>query len=255
HTRFRQLLLPFFSPLRTAKLEPFTRQVAASLVEDMARDGKADAADRLAKPLSIAVVAQIMGVAPEDRERFSEWIAAIVEGGATGPETAAQAGADIYAYFVDLLEARRHDPRDDLLTFLLQTQVDGEPTTDQERLGCSILLLIAGIDTTWATLSSSLWYLAQDPEARHRMVADEDGIYPAVEELLRVFAPTSVARYTLTDTTVNGQPIAAEQPVLLPFPSANRDPEAFEDPDRVVLDRTPNRHLAFGSGIHRCLGA
>ncbi len=255
HTRFRQPLLPFFSPQRTAKLEPYTRQVAASLVEAMARDGTADAAERFAKPLSIAVSAQILGVAQEDHARFSRWIAGIVEGGATGPEAAAEAGAEIYAYFVDLLEARRHDPRDDLLTFLLQTQVDGEPTTDEERLGCSIMLLIASIDTTWATLSSSLWYLAQDPEGRRRIASDDDSMVPAIEELLRVFAPVSVARITLVDTAVNGQPIAARQPVLLPFPSANRDGEAFEDPDRVILDRAPNRHLAFGSGIHRCLGA
>jgi cytochrome P450 len=255
HTRFRQMLLPFFSPLRTVQLEPFTRRVAAGLIEELAPRGRCDAADAFAKPLSIAVVAQILGVAADDRERFGRWISAIVETGATGPEEAARAGADIYAYFVDLLEARRQDPHDDLLTFLLHAEVDGEKPTDDERLGCAILLLIAGIDTTWSTLSASLWHLAQDPDSRHRILAHESAIGPAVEELLRVFAPTSVARITLSETTVNGQLIAARQPVLLPFPSANRDDEVFEDADRVVLDRTPNRHLAFGAGIHRCLGA
>jgi cytochrome P450 len=255
HTRFRQILLPFFSPARTAALEPFTRRVASRLVEGFAPDGRCDAADAFAKPLSIAVVAQILGVAADDRERFGRWISAIVEGGATGPEEAARAGADIYAYFVALLDARRHAPRDDLLTFLLDAAVDGERLTDDERLGCAILLLIAGIDTTWSTLSSSLWYLAQDRDSRQRILAGESAILPAVEELLRVFAPTSVARITLSETTIRGTTIAARQPVLLPFPSANRDEEVFEDADRVVLDRTPNRHLAFGAGIHRCLGA
>jgi cytochrome P450 len=255
HTRFRQILLPFFSPLRTAKLEPFTRGVAAGLVDGFAPEGRCDAADAFAKPLSIAVVAQILGVAANDRDRFGRWISAIVESGATGPDEAARAGAEICAYFVDLFETRRHDPQDDLLTFLLDAEVDGERPSDNERLGCAILLLIAAIDTTWATLSSSLWYLAQDPDSRRRMLAGESAIGPAVEEMLRVFAPTSVARITLSEATINGQRIAARQPVLLPFPSANRDEEAFEDADRVVLDRAPNRHLAFGAGIHRCLGA
>lgn len=255
HTRFRQILLPFFSPTRTAALEPFTRRVAVGLIEGFMTDGRCDAADAFAKPLSIAVVAQILGVEANDRERFGRWISAIVESGATDSEEAARAGADIYAYFVGLLEARRHDPRDDLLTFLLDAAVDGEMLSDDERLGCAILLLIAGIDTTWSTLSSSLWYLAQDADSRRAILAEESAILPAVEELLRVFAPTSVARITLSETTVNGTRIEARQPVLLPFPSANRDEGIFEDADRVVLDRTPNRHLAFGAGIHRCLGA
>jgi len=255
HTRFRQLLLPFFSPGRTAKLEPVTREVAGRLVDGFRDAGHCDVAAAFAMPLPVAVLARILGVETEDEERFGRWISDIVEGATADPARAAQAGADVYAYFVDLLEARRRHPRDDLLTFLLEAEVDGGTMTDEERLGCSILLLIAGIDTTWSTLGSSLWYLAQDADARRLVARDRSAIGPAVEELLRVFAPTSVARITTTEVVVGGCPIAAHQPVLLPFPSANHDERQFEDPDRVVLDRSPNRHLAFGSGIHRCLGA
>lgn len=255
HTRFRQMLLPFFSPGRTATLEPITRQAVVGLIEGFRADGSCNAAEAFTKPVPIAVMVQLLGVEPDDSARFSQWISAIVEGGATGPEAAAQAGADVYAYFVDLLDARRADPRDDLLTFMLQAEVDGAQMDDQERLGCAVLLLIAGIDTTQSALGSCLWYLAQDAEARRYIAGDESRLGPAVEELLRVFAPTSVARYTMTDVVVGEQPIPAGQPVLLPFPSANWDETEFPDPGRVVLDRTPNRHLAFGAGVHRCLGA
>jgi cytochrome P450 len=255
HTRFRQLLLPFFSPGRALKLEPLTRQVAAELIDGFVSEGGCDAAEAYSKPLPIAVLAQILGVEPADQALFAEWTTAIVEYGATDPARAAKAGADIYAYFANLLDARRDDPRDDLVTYLLEAELDGERMSDDERLGCSVLLLLAGIDTTWSTLGSFLWYLAQDPETRRRITADHTSMIAGVEELLRVFAPTSVARITTRETMIEGHCIPENEPVLLPFPSANRDERAFPDPDEVVVTRSPNRHLAFGSGAHRCLGA
>ena len=255
HTRFRQLLLPFFSPGRTRKLEPLTRRVAAGLVDAFVSEGGGDVVAAFSKPLPIAVIAQILGVEPDDHALFTEWTTAIVEGGATDPEHAARAGSDIYAYFVNLLEARRRDRRDDLVSYLLDAELDGERMADQERLGCCVLLLLAGIDTTWSTLGTFLWYLAQDPEACRFITTDESHIVAAIEELLRAFAPTSVARITTRQTVVGGQCIAESQQVLLPFPAANRDERAFPDPDRVQLDRAPNPHLAFGAGVHRCLGA
>ena len=255
HTRFRHLLLPFFSPGRALKLEPLTHQVAASLIDGFISDGGCDAAEAFCKPLPIAVLARILGVEPADQALFAEWTTAIVEHGATDPARAAKAGADIYAYFANLLDARRDDPRDDLVTYLLEAELNGERMSDDERLGCSVLLLLAGIDTTWSTLGSFMWYLAQDAETRRRITADHTSMIAGVEELLRVFAPTSVARITTRETIIDGHCIAQQQPVLLPFPSANRDERAFPDPDQVVLTRSPNRHLAFGSGAHRCLGA
>jgi cytochrome P450 len=255
HTRFRQLLLPFFSPGRALKLEPLTRQVAAGLIDGFISEGECDAAEAFSKPLPVAVLAQLLGVEPADQALFAEWTTAIVEYGATDPARASKAGADIYAYFANLLDARRDVPRDDLLTYLLEAEVDGEQMSDDERLGCSVLLLLAGIDTTWSTLGSFLWYLAQDPQTRRRIMADHTSMITGVEELLRVFAPTSVARITTRETLIDGHCISENQPVLLPFPSANRDERAFPEPDQVRLDRSPNRHLAFGSGAHRCLGA
>jgi cytochrome P450 len=250
HTRFRQQLLPFFSPARTLSLEPLTRRVAAELIEEFKDAGGCDVADAYARPVPIAVLAQILGIDPKDHELFTAWTTAIIEDAAADPDKAAKAGAELYAYFGELLAGRRRNPGDDLLSFLL-----GTDASDEERLGCAILLLLAGIDTTWSTLGSIFWYLAQDPDARHHIAQDESNMMPAVEELLRAFAPTSVARITTRETTVAGQRIPAGCPVLLPFPSANGDERAFSQPNRVVLDRSPNRHLAFGAGVHRCLGA
>jgi cytochrome P450 len=255
HTRYRQLLLPFFSPGRSLKLEPLTRAIASRLVDDYRANGGGDVVEAFSKPLPIAVVAQILGVEKSDHDLFNEWTSAIVEDGATDPDKAAKAGRDVYAYFVKLLDERRRFPRDDLLSHLLEAEIDGDQMSDGERLGCAVLLLLAGIDTTWSTLGSFLWYLARDAKTRSQLVEDPSKIPSAVEELLRVLAPTSVARMATCDTSIDDQKICAGDPVLLPFPSANRDERAFAQPDRVLIDRSPNKHLAFGAGVHRCLGA
>jgi cytochrome P450 len=255
HTRFRQLLLPFFSPHRAAALESFVRRTARELVEEFADEGCCDAFEQFAKPLSVAVIACILGVSPADHERFADWTTAIIERAAYEPEVAAQAGAEVCDYIMELLDLRRDDPQDDVLSFLLHAEVEGQPTTDRERLGCGVLLLLAGIGTTAATISTSLWYLAQDPQCRDRIRSGASAIGTAVEELLRMFAPASLARVCALETVIEGRTIAPGDQVFLPFPSANRDEREFSDPDTVVLDRAPNRHLAFGAGIHRCLGA
>jgi cytochrome P450 len=117
------------------------------------------------------------------------------------------------------------------------------------------LLLVAGIDTTWSAIGSAIWYLAGHAEDQRRLREDPGLWLTALEELLRAFAPVTMAREVVTDTSIAGCPIHAGDPLLLPFPAANRDPDAFERPDEVLLDRAHNRHLAFGVGIHRCLGS
>ena len=117
------------------------------------------------------------------------------------------------------------------------------------------LVLIAGVDTTWSAIGSSLWHLATHPEDRQRLVADPSAMPLAVEELLRAYSPVTMARVVTEDVEFEGCPMKAGDKVLMNFPAANRDPEVFEDADRVVLDRELNRHVAFGSGIHRCAGS
>jgi cytochrome P450 len=129
------------------------------------------------------------------------------------------------------------------------------PVEESVVLGVAALVLIAGVDTTWSAIGSSLWHLATHPGDRRRMVSEPEVMSLAVEELLRAYSPVTMARVVTEDVDFRGCPMKAGDKVLMNFPAANRDPEAFEDPDQVVLDRELNRHVAFGSGIHRCAGS
>jgi cytochrome P450 len=149
----------------------------------------------------------------------------------------------------------REQPSDDLASMLLAAEIDGEPIDEEHVVNTLRLLLIAGIDTTWSAIGASLWHLATHPEDRDRLIAEPALMPTAVEELLRAYAPVTMARLIVKETEVGGCTFQEGQMVMLPFPSANRDPEVFPDADTVILDRAENRHMAFGVGIHRCLGS
>jgi len=154
-----------------------------------------------------------------------------------------------------IIERRNGPPTDDLIGYLLQAEMDGQPLSNEHIFGTIALLIIAGIDTTWSAIGASLWHLAQHPADRQRLVDDPDVLVFAIEEFLRFYAPVTMARIAATDTEIGGCPVAERDWVLLPFPAANRDPEQFDRPDEVVLDRAENRHATFGLGIHRCAGS
>ena len=147
------------------------------------------------------------------------------------------------------------EPADDLISYLLGVELFGERLSHEHVRGCVVLLLLAGIDTTWSAIGSGLWHLATHPDDRRRLVADPELIPTAVEELLRAYAPVTMARFVAKDHDFHGHPMKQGEWVLLPFPAANRDPDAFDQPDDVVIDRLENRHAAFGLGIHRCIGS
>ena len=158
-------------------------------------------------------------------------------------------------YFEAQVEDRRQEPKDDLISFLLETDMDGDPLTHKHIVGSCFLLLLAGIDTTWSGIGSSLWHLATHHDDRDRLVADPSMIDSAVEEFLRAYSPVTMARIATNDTEIAGCPVSKGDRVLLNFPSGNRDPEKFDRADEVLIDREQNRHFAFGIGIHRCLGS
>jgi cytochrome P450 len=255
HTRYRQMLLPFFTPQRTTKLEPMARQTARRLVADLVPKRACEGMAEYCMPMPTVVLATILGVPPEDQPMFCEWLVKIVEEAADDPAGAKQANVEIYAYLGALLEARRSDPRDDILTFLLAADLDGAPLTHEQRLGIATLLLIAGIDTTANTLGTSLWHLASEPAAQRALRDGPELMNTAVEELLRAFSPVSISRIVTADVRAAGCPIARDEQVLLSLPSANRDERKYPNAASIVLDREVNPHLAFGVGIHRCLGA
>jgi cytochrome P450 len=150
---------------------------------------------------------------------------------------------------------RRANPGGDLITELLNSEIDGEPYSDENAVGAVGLLVIAGIDTTWSAIGSSLLHFATHPEDRARWIEDPDVRPLAIEELLRFYAPVTMARLLPNDIEFAGCSMKAGEWLLLPFASANRDPAMFEDPDTFVIDRKRNRHAAFGLGPHRCAGS
>lgn len=254
HTWTRRLLLPWFSHTRVDTYVPLTRDLCRRLLDGFAGAGHADAAADYAQQIPVRVIAQILGVSPDLSDTFTGWVRDVLEF-ADDPERRQHGAEGLLNYFLEQLELRRNDPGDDLLSELLSTEVEGKPVDDGIVLGMAALVLIAGVDTTWSAIGSSLWHLASHPEDRARLVA-EPGLMPtAVEELLRAYAPVTMAREVAEDVVYAGCPMKAGDKVLMNFPAANRDPEAFEDPDMVQLDRAHNRHVAFGSGIHRCAGS
>jgi hypothetical protein len=167
-----------------------------------------------------------------------------------------QAVQEMSAYFAGHIEHRKTHPTDDLISTLMKARdKDGNPLEDSQVLGSLRLLLIAGIDTTWSAIGSSLWHLANTPADRDRLIAEPELMPTAIEELLRAYSPVTMAREVMKETTVSGCPVKPGNMVLLSFPAANRDPAMFPDADKVVIDRKENRHAAFGLGIHRCVGS
>jgi cytochrome P450 len=171
------------------------------------------------------------------------------------PERRDRSRTALVTYFKGLIEERRDQPGDDLISNLLHSEVDGHPVPEEFVLGTAALTLIAGVDTTWSAIGSSLWHLATHPADRRRIVSEPDLLPTAVEELLRAYSPVTMARVVSEDVEFAGCPMHAGDKVLLNFPAANRDPEAFPDADQVIIDREINRHVAFGVGIHRCAGS
>jgi cytochrome P450 len=254
HTWTRRLLLPWFSHRRVESYIPLTRDLCRGLLDNLAGAGHADAAADYAQQIPVRVIAHILGVSTDMSDSFTLWVRDILEF-ADDAERRQRGAEGLLNYFIAQLEYRRANPGEDLLSELLSTEVEGKPLDDGIILGIAALVLIAGVDTTWSAIGSSLWHLATHPGDQKRLVAEPELMPTAVEELLRAYSPVTMARLVVQDVEFGGCPMKEGDKVLMNFPAANRDPEAFESPDEVVLDRAHNRHIAFGSGIHRCAGS
>lgn len=254
HTWTRRLLLPWFSHTRVEQYEPFTRDLCNRLIDGFIDTCSADAAGDYARQIPVRVIALTLGVPEELSDTFTGWVQDVLE--FAHDEARSRRGADgLREYLIEQLEQRRTEPGDDLISGLLHAEVDGEPVDDLNILGMAALTLIAGVDTTWSSIGSSMLHLATHPEDVQRLIDEPDLMPTAIEELLRAYSPVTMARIAADDVEVSGCPIKAGDKVLMNFPGANRDPAVFDDPDEVILDRQHNRHLAFGVGIHRCAGS
>jgi cytochrome P450 len=255
HTWARKLLLQPFSATSIAKWEPETRELCNSLIDGFIDKGRADGAVDYAQQIPPRVIASMLGIPRDMADQFTQWVRNFLELGLTNVDLQNEAGREIFRFLWERIEEHKANPQDDLITYLLNSEVDGEPVPDTHVLGTSFLILLAGIDTTWSSIGSAFWHLAQHPEDRKRLIEEPELMTTALEELLRAYSPVTMARYVASDVQYDGCKMHEGDKVLMNFPAANRDPEKFEDPDKVILDRKVNPHIAFGVGIHRCAGS
>jgi hypothetical protein len=255
HQIARRLLLPAFSPRAVGELEGFTRSLCEGLLDSIGDVDHLDASLDYAQHIPVGVIAKMLGFPPGDGEIFRGFVHQILESVDDPFEERVARFAPLEDYFVAQVEDHRANPRDDLTSYLLDVEINGSHLEDRHIFGTMILILAAGIDTTWSAIGASIWHLAQHDDDRRRLAKDPSLLPVAIEEFLRAYAPVTMARLVKEDFSFEGCPMKKDDWVLLSFPAANRDPSFFERADEVVIDREVNRHAAFGLGIHRCIGS
>jgi cytochrome P450 len=255
HHDARRLLLPPFSPKRIEPWQPEIHRLCEELLDATGEAELIDAAVEYAQHIPVHVIARMLGFPQEDADLFRGFVHDTLEGVGALPEQRAEGFRRLDAYLDAQIARHVEHPADDLTSYLLDARLDGRPLSHEHVRGTIVLLLIAGIDTTWSAIGSAIWHLSTHPDDLARLVGEPDVWPTAVEELLRVYAPVTMARLVAEAHELRGSSLEVDDWVLLPFPAANLDPEAFERADEVLLDRAENRHATFGLGIHRCLGS
>jgi len=262
HTKLRALVSRAFTPRRVAHLEPRIRSIARSLLDKLEGRDEFDLVHEFSAPLPTIVIAEMLGVPAEDQEWFKEKSTAVAQfdpSKAGGSETEAEAlkpAIELARYLAEILEQRRRDPRDDLLSALLTAEIDGQRLSEPELIGFSFLLLVAGNETTTNLISNAAILLDRGRDQRRLLTQDPARIPCAIEEFLRYDSPVQGLARTLTaPVTLHGVTIPEGGKILLLFGSANRDERKIAEPECFDVLRDPNPHVAFGFGAHFCLGA
>ncbi len=260
HVKFRRLLDPLFAPREVEKLERAVRSLVSDLIDEFVDAGECEFNAAVAIPLPCTVFLRLMGLPLDDLDLFLRFKDGIIRPDAKDMDerrTMARAtGQEIYTYFEQVIAARRERPEDDLLSGFLSAEVDGVVLTTEDILDISYLFLLAGLDTVTASLGCAVAYLAAHPDRQQALRDDPSLIPAAVEELLRWETPVpGVPRVTTRDVEMAGTTIPAGQAVTCLLATANTDADEFPEPETVDFDRAANRHVAFGGGVHRCLGS
>jgi cytochrome P450 len=255
HRNARRLLLPAFTSAAASKQEPAAEELCHALIDGFGGRDVVDAARDYAQHIPMRVIAGILGFPPQDEPQFREFVENTLQGINLPAQERTTRMSALFYYLLAQVHDHLRNPRDDLTTYLINAELDGRKLDPSHIIGTMALLLVAGIDTTWSTIGSSLWHLAKTPADRRRLAA-EPGLLPgAVEEFLRAYAPVTMARLVKQDMRWRGADMKADDWILLCYPAANRDPAQFDRAAEIVIDREVNRHAAFGLGIHRCLGS
>jgi cytochrome P450 len=249
HMQYKQTLSPLLSRKVQTEREPFYRRVAKQCVAKFVDEGRCDLFDELCKPLTVQSLMEALGVPARDWDRLAElgFQQARGEGHDAGPQ--------IYDYFAGLMKEKRRNPGDDIISRLCTATVNGRLLTDTEIPDCSVILMPAGFETTASSLGFMFLLLAERPTLQQRL-RDEPSLIPsAIEEMMRFVTPTrSHTRTVKTDTTIGEHRFKAGERIHLNWAGANHDPAVFEQPEELVIDRQPNRHMGFGFGTHTCVG-
>ena len=255
--RYRSALFPYFTQRAAEAMAPDIRRFTTATIDAFVSEGRCDLITQLAAPVPAMTTLELMGLPPEDWAILAEPLHDLIAYPTDHPnhESARDGVWAIRERFAAEVAERETRPRDDMITHLLGLEAEGT-LSRTEVVDLLMMVTIGGFDTTMAAIGSALLYLDQHPDERRRLAADPGLLPPAVDEFLRFEAPVQgFARTVTRDMEIGGCPIAAGQTVFLLWGSANRDPEVFDRADEMVLDRRPNRHLTFGVGGHRCLGA
>jgi cytochrome P450 len=258
HAKYRKTMQTWFSVRAIEKLEPTVRDIVSGLIDDIEAQGHADFTEALAGPLPPIVIALLLGLPREDWPRFRELAETMVNAAEEqDQERGAVSGMELMGYLYNQIEARRTAPADDMLTRMIAIEIDGEPIAPDAVLGLALFLLMAGHETSVGGISMMLLHIARNQEVQQRLIADPSLVPKAVEEALRLEPPIqTIARTVSRDVCLHGVDLAEGEKIVLAWGSANRDTAIFPDrPDEFVVDRERNPHIAFGDGIHRCLGA
>ena len=258
HHGHRRLILPAFNPKAVAGIEEELREFCRSLIRDLDGMDAADAAVQYTQHIPVHGICVLTGLPEEDADLFRDWIYKNFQLAPKDNRIRLEVMMEMTQYIDGLLKDRLASPKDDLLTMIANAKIDGKEVDWNIKIGYIRLQIVAGIDTTWSAIGSGLWHFAQHNDEVQRLVAvDNDHMLwqTANEEVLRYYAPVTMARKVINDTEVSGCPMHAGDQTLVTFPAANHDPEAFEDAHIFKLDRENNRHVAFGLGIHRCAGS
>jgi cytochrome P450 len=255
HQFARRLILPAFAPGPVNAMEGQVRALCAKHLDALAGEVEFDAGLRYAQYISPGVISTMLGFPEEDEDLFRDFVHLVLDLVDLPIEERGPRFVPMGEYFRAQIDDHLANPRDDVTSYLLNVEVNGEKLSLDHVSGTMVLILIAGIDTTWSAIGSAIWHLAHHPEDLARLVAEPELLPVAVEEFLRFYAPVTMARLVKDDFEFHGCPMKKDDWVLLGFPAANRDPEMFEDADRFIIDRAINRHAAFGLGIHRCVGS
>ncbi|HUR47833.1 MAG TPA: cytochrome P450 [Candidatus Saccharimonadales bacterium] len=265
HTKLRALISRAFTPKMVANLEPIIRRLSSELLDKAMNRAEMDLASEYSVPLPMQVIAGMIGIPAVDWPRFTKWSEGILRlsysrsGGADAAEARKEFSAvtqEMHAYLAEMTAQRRAEPKDDLLTRLIEAEVDGERLSHEEILGFFQLLVVGGQETTTNLINNAILCLGENPVQLARLRGNLDLVPAAIEEVLRYRAPLQwVMRTPRQDVEMQGQKIPAGKLVLAVIGSANRDSKHFQNPESFDISRDPNPHVGFGHGIHSCLGA